>query len=456
MSDLRVRVYDAYRERSPRSQQMHERASRSLPGGESRTSTAMRPYPTCVDRAAGTQLYDLDGNAITDFIFNQTSLVHGHAHPLIVSAITRQSARGTAWSATNAAQVELAEALRDRMPSLERIRFCNSGSEATMNAVKVARAFTGRTLVVKTDGAYHGTYEGLQFNAPAGRLAPASRGIPNNEADNILIVPFNDIDAAQRTIEERGSEIAAVVLTPLFTAGAAIPADRACLVAIRDIAARRGILLIFDEVISFRVHESGGQGLFGVRPDLTALGKAIGGGLPVGAFGGRADVMELYGDGIPPSVTHPGTFNGNPLTMSAGLAAVRLLDRAALDHLGDLGQRTVAVLTKAIRDAGAGLAVAGLGSVVGLWAPTDGSADPEERQAIQEIVRLIHLRVLTHGFKLSTVFAPSTVTTPEQIDSLAECIHGVLAEFRPWIERAAPSLLPAAASVPAVAPRASV
>ena len=194
LSDLRRPIEDEYRRRTPKSAALHQQAQNFLPNGETRTGTAFLPYPTYFERGAGSFLYDVDGNAILDFTNNATSLIHGHAHPAIVGALQRQAALGTAWAAPNPQQVRLAQMLHERVPSLERLRFCNSGTEANMHAIKLARAFTGRDKILKMHGAYHGTYEGVEFDShPASQQsAPVTRGIPANAADNVFVTPFDD------------------------------------------------------------------------------------------------------------------------------------------------------------------------------------------------------------------------------------------------------------------------
>ncbi len=432
LSDLRQRIEDEYRRRTPKSYALHQQAQNYLPDGDTRAGTSFLPYPTYVERGEGSYLYDVDGNAMLDFTNNATSLIHGHAHPKIVETLQQQAARGTAWAAPNHQQVRLAQMLCERVPSLERVRFCNSGTEANMHAIKVARAFTGRDKILKMNGAYHGTYEGVEFNSQAmsPQATPTTRGIPDNAADNVFIAPFNDELSAERLITERKHELAAVIVNPVVTSGGLVLPSDGYLAFLRDITRECGVLLIFDEVITFRVALGGAQAHYGVTPDLTALGKVIGGGLPVGAFGGRADIMELFVHGNPPAVSHAGTFNGNPMTMAAGVAAMEMLTPAAYERLAHMGRTLYDQLTAAIGDSMPAFELRWIASLVSLApAPT-----LQTHPAMSEIMRLLQLALLNRGIKIYRFFAISTVMTESDLERMATTFRDVLDEFGPAIE----------------------
>jgi glutamate-1-semialdehyde 2,1-aminomutase len=428
LSSLRQRVEDEYRSRTPRSWALHQQAQASLPGGDTRHGTLFQPYPTYIDAGHGSYLVDVDGNELLDFTLNSTSLIHGHAHPAIVQAIQQQAGRGTAWNAPSAVLVELAELLCARIPSLENVRFCNSGTEANMHALKAARAFSGRDLILKMDGAYHGTYEGVELNmgVPAPRAVAATAGVPRNAADNVLLATFNDRESAAQLIRTRRHELAAVVVTPILTRPALGLPAAGYLDFLRQVTADSGVLLVFDEVISLRVGPGGAQDRYGVVPDLTAMGKIIGGGLPVGAFGGRADVMRVFADGDPPSVAHAGTFNGNPLTAAAGLVSMQLLTDAAFERLAVLGERLHTGLQATVERLGLALAVTSAGSLVSLDIGAAVRADPLQSAASAEFMRLVQLALLVRGIKTSGLLAVSTVTTEAEIDRLVESTADVL------------------------------
>jgi glutamate-1-semialdehyde 2,1-aminomutase len=431
LADLRLRIEDEYRRRTPKSAAMHQQAQNYLPNGESRTGTSFLPYPTYFERGEGCYLYDVDGNTVLDFTNNATSLIHGHAHPAIVEALQRQAARGTAWAAPNPQQVRLARILRERVPSLERIRFCNSGTEANMHAIKVARAFTGRDKILKMHSAYHGTYEGVEFDdrAESERAAPTTHGIPANAADNVFVSAFNDEAAVERLVVRRKHDLAAVIVNPVVTSsGLELPSE-GYLSFLRDITRECGVLLIFDEVITFRVAAGGAQAYYGVAPDLTALGKIIGGGLPVGAIGGRADIMQLFVQGNPPVVSHAGTFNANPLTMAAGVAAMELLTPAAFAHLDWLGNLLYERLAAAAGDLLPAFELKRIASLVSLAPAQALQAHP----AMSEVMRLMQLALLNRGIKTYRFFAVSTVMTEAEIEQIAASLQSVLLEFRPAI-----------------------
>jgi glutamate-1-semialdehyde 2,1-aminomutase len=417
LGTLRQQVEREYRERTPRSRALHARAQAYLPGGDTRNGTHFEPYPTYIESGHGTTLRDVDGNEILDFTFNSTSLIHGHAHPVIVEAIRNQAARGTAWNAPNATLLPLAQLLCERVPSLDLVRFCNSGTEANMLALKAARAFTGRDVILKMTGAYHGTYD----------------------PGNVLLATFNERESTAQLIRAHRDQLAAVVVTPILTRPSlGLPAP-GYLEFLRDVTRDNGVLLVFDEVISLRVAAGGAQDRYGVAPDLTAMGKIIGGGLPVGAFGGRADIMRAFADGDPPSILHAGTFNGNPVTAAAGLAAMELLDLETYERLDALGQDLHATLDGTLERVGVALGVVSVGSLVSLDLPAVARSE-----ASAELMRLVQLALLTHGIKMSALLAVSTVTTEAEIDRLGATLGDVLSSFRSAIGSTAQDLLRAA------------
>ena len=287
-------------------------------------------------------MYDIDGNERIDFINNYTSLILGHAHPVVVEAVQRQVTRLASAAAPTQKEVELAETIKERVPSIELLRFTNSGTEATMMAIRVARAFTGREKIAKFDGGYHGTHDYAAVNVSAagasgGYNETKSAGLPQAVADTILIMPFNDKEASERIIAAHKDELAAVIVEPVLGAGGVVMPHDGFLDFLRRVTERYGILLIFDEVISFRISYTGAQGYYGVKPDLTTLGKIIGGGFPVGAFGGRADIMARFDPRKANYIGHGGTFNANPVTMAAGLATLKEMTPERYEHLDTLG-----------------------------------------------------------------------------------------------------------------------
>jgi len=306
--------------------------------------------PFFVDRAQGSRIWTIDGRGLIDYVGSWGPAILGHAHPKIVSAVCDAAERGVSFGIPNPFEVELAELICAWMPAIEKVRMVNSGTEATMSCLRLARGFTKRDKIIKFAGCYHGHADSLLVRAGSGALThgqPDSAGVPNAIADETIVLPFNDIDAVGMAFRENKGEIACVILEPIpANAGLFFP-NEDFLHRLREVSAKNGALLIFDEVMTgFRVARGGAQQLYGIRPDLTALGKIIGGGLPVGAFGGRAEIMDCLSPNGP--VYQAGTLSGNPLAMVAGLAQLRELER--IDGWKTL-ERLGAQLEEAIGDA---------------------------------------------------------------------------------------------------------
>jgi glutamate-1-semialdehyde 2,1-aminomutase len=321
-----------------------------LPGGVNSPVRAMRSIgrdPIFVASGSGSRLVDVDGNEYVDYVCSWGPLIAGHAHPAVVEAVTAAARRGTSYGAPTPGEVELAEEVVRRIPSAEMIRMTSSGTEASMSAIRLARAVTGRDPILKFAGAYHGHVDGLLAEAGSGLATqgiPASPGVTEAQARDTEVVPWNDVEAVERALAERPP--AAILAEPYPANMGLVPPDEGFLAFLRDAADRSGALLVFDEVISgFRVGRGGAQGLEGVTPDLTVLGKVIGGGLPAAAYAGRRELMER----IAPSgdVYQAGTLSGNPLAVAAGLATLALLDDAAYEQL----ERTTAALAAGLADA---------------------------------------------------------------------------------------------------------
>jgi glutamate-1-semialdehyde 2,1-aminomutase len=315
-----------------RSSELFKAAQKRIPGGVNSPVRAFRNVqgePFFVDRAAGSRIWDVDGREYIDYVGSWGPAILGHAPPVVVSAVEHAARRGVSFGIPNPLEVEMAELICEWVPSIQKVRMVNSGTEATMSCIRLARGFSGRNKIIKFDGCYHGHVDALLVKSGSGALThgrPDSSGVPQTFADLTISLPFNDIDAVRAAFRENEKEIAAIIIEPIpANAGLYFPAGD-FLSALREECTRHGALLIFDEVMTgFRVARGGAQALYGIRPDLTALGKVIGGGLPVGAFGGRAEIMDqLSPDG---GVYQAGTLSGNPLAMAAGLAQLRELDR---------------------------------------------------------------------------------------------------------------------------------
>ncbi|MCZ6872535.1 MAG: aspartate aminotransferase family protein, partial [bacterium] len=347
-SEQLQREIDQFISNTPRSKKLQAEAAAYLPGGSSRGTAYYDPYPTFVDHGEGHYVYDVDGNRYMDFMINATSLVLGHAHPEIVRVLQEQAAKGTAFSGPTEAQIRLSKILCDRVPSLDTIRFTNSGTEGTLMAIRTARAFTGKYKIAKFEGGYHGTHEyaTVSVRPPADKLdpngptaIPEHPGQPPSVSEDVIVLPYNDLEGSKAMINQHKDNLACVIMEPVASAFGYLPANLEFLQGIRNLTDDLGILLIFDEVQSFRVGPGGVQELLGVIPDMTTFGKIIGGGMPVGAWGGRRDIMALLdptdGGAI---VAHAGTFNANPMTMVAGEVVMHKLTPEVYKRMNDLGE----------------------------------------------------------------------------------------------------------------------
>lgn len=443
-----------YLTRTRASRRLHERARRVMPGGDTRTSAYWAPYPIFIERGEGCRIWDADGNEYVDFVNNYTSLVLGHAHPAVLEAVTRELRRGTAYAAPLVAQVELAEMLVERVPSLESVRFCNSGTEATLFAIRAARAFTGREKIVKIEGGFHGTHDAVEVSispaldaaGPADDPRPvlASAGVPGRVRDEVVIVPYGSLDAVERAFQRDPGRIAALVVEPVPGVMGYAPPPAGYLAGLREVVRRHGALLIFDEIQTLRLSRGGAQELFGVAPDLTTMGKLIGGGLPVGAFGGRRDVMDLFDPSRPGFLPHSGTFNGNRATMAAGAAALRVFDQAQIDRLNAMGDRLRAGLREAVRAAGVTAQVTGAGSLSSVFFTDRPVTDYRSRAAVQEPLQsLLHLHLLNRGVYVISRGSLSLCApmTDAEIEGCVVAVGEAAREMRPEIERLAPHLL---------------
>ncbi|SDV49489.1 aspartate aminotransferase family protein [Chitinasiproducens palmae] len=363
-----------YPDSQSRSSQLYARAKHSLPGGNTRTTVFMKPYPIYAASGAGCRVVDVDGVSRIDCINNFTALIHGHGQPEVVAAACAQIARGTSFGMPTEAEIELAELLCARVASIEAVRFTNSGTEAVMMAIKAARAFTGKRKIAKVEGAYHGSYDYAETSLDAtpanwGEGSPLSvpyaQGTPQGVLDDVVVLPFNDIEATEALLRTHAASLAGVLVDPVPNRVGLIPASEAYLAALRRLTTELGMLLIIDEVITLRLASGGAQSRYGVVPDLTTVGKIMGGGFPVGAVGGRAEVMAVFDPSTGrPAVPHGGTFSANPVTMAAGLTAMRLLDEAAHARLNAQGDRLRDMIRAAFANAGLPGQATGVGSLI--------------------------------------------------------------------------------------------
>jgi len=352
------------------SEALFEKAKRWMPGGVNspvRAFKAVGGHPIFVDRAEGPYLWGADGTRYVDFVGSWGPMILGHAHPEVVAAVQAAAAKGASYGAPTAQETDLAELVNSFFPSIERVRFVSSGTEATMAALRVARGFTGRDLVVKLEGCYHGGADYLLVKAGSGLATfgvPTSAGVPEAIASTTVVLPYNELEPIQKLLEDRGDEVAAIILEPVAGNMGCVPPNPGYLEGLRELCTAHGTVLVFDEVMTgFRVAPGGAQERYGITPDLTCLGKIIGGGLPMGAYGGRADIMKQVAPDGP--VYQAGTLSGNPLAVAAGLATLKLLRQDGLyDRLEQNGARLQQSFAAAAEKAGKAVHVQRVGSMI--------------------------------------------------------------------------------------------
>jgi glutamate-1-semialdehyde 2,1-aminomutase len=424
-----------------RSEELFQRALARIPGGVNspvRAFAAVGGTPRFIARARGARLEDVDGRSYVDLCMSWGPLPLGHAHPDVVAAVCRAAASGTSFGAATEGEVALAEEVARAMPAVEMLRLVSSGTEATLSALRLARAFTGRPRVLKFAGGYHGHVDALLVEAGSGAATlgvPSSPGVPPAVARDTLVCPYNDLDAVRAALARHPGEVAAIVVEPIAGNMGLVPPVPGFLEGLRQAADAAGALLIFDEVITgFRVAYGGAQGLFGVRPDLTCLGKVLGGGLPIGAYGGRADIMRQVAPAGP--VYQAGTLAGNPLAVAAGLATLRALARPGVYRdLGARGEGLAAALRQAAAEAGVAgaVSVAQFGSMLTVFFLPE---PPRDMGAAGQADRAAYARFF-HGMLRRGVYLPpaqfecaflSLAHGPEELAEVVAAARGAFRE----------------------------
>ena len=451
-SDSLRAAYEAW---TPRSRELIEQARKVFPGGDTRATAHYGPYPVFIESGSGCRVVDADGHEYVDFMNNFTSLIH--AHPGVVAAVAEQIRRGSAYAAPTRSQIELGRAICERVPSVDSLRFTSSGSEGTLMALRASRAVTGKPKIMKMEGGYHGSYDLAEVSLVplpdlAGPLeAPVSvapdRSIAPSALGDAVIAPFNEPELAADLIARHAEELACVIVEPIQGSMGMNPATPEFLRALREATSEHDVILVFDEVISLRTEYGGAQQHYGVTPDMTAMGKFIGGGLPVGAVGGRRDLLDVFNPERRDSIMHASTFSGNATTMAAGVAAMADLTPEVHRELNRLGQRLRDGCGRAVEAAGVPGRALGLGSLSNLVLSGREIRGPRDVLAAGvdagPMSRLLHLGLLRRGVFTARIgmLCISTPMGEAEVDAAVAALRDALDELRPVIERERPRLL---------------
>ena len=437
------REIDVFMENTPRSKRFQEEASRYLPGGSTRGAQYFDPYPAFIDRGEGHYIYDVDGNRYLDYMINATSLILGHAHPDVVKALQEKAVKGTAFSGPTEDQAHVAKILCERVPSIDKVRFVNSGTEGTLMALRAARAFTGKHMFAKFEGGYHGSHEAVAISVapPANKLDPSgptaipeSPGMPPHLLDDVVILPYNDIETCERLIRKHKDELSCVMMEAVASGFGYTPGKPEFLKGIRELTDELGIILIFDEVQSFRLSPGGAQELLGVTPDITTMGKVIGGGMAVGAFGGREDIMAVFDptEGGP-ILAHAGTFNGNPMTMAAGEVTLNHLTPDVYQRLNALGETLRMKLRAVFDEMEVPVQVTGIGSLYGVHFTSEEITDYRSVvRGDRQMRRALFMGLVNEGVMPSgnAGGALNVLTTESEVDTLVDATRRVVERIR--------------------------
>lgn len=440
-------VAERYAAENPNSKKAFEEACKYIAGGETRSVSMYYPFPLTIANGKGCRITDVDGHQYIDFINNYTSLLHGHAHPLLTEAIKEAAQKGTAAPAGIAEQVELARMICERVPSCECVRFCNSGTEATLFAVRAARAYTGKDGIVKAIGGYHGTSDQFEYSCSVDAekaditqdflAVPDTRGISRNAGKDVYAVPYNDLSSMNEVLKQYSDKIAGIIIEPFLGAGGVIPATEEYLKGLRALADQYGVLLIFDEVQALRLSTGGAQKKYGVIPDITAMGKIIGGGLPVGAFGGKREIMEVFDSRGNVKLAASGTFNGNRATMAAGIASLKLYDEEAAEKLEKMSIDFEEMLKEAISKTGVTGCITRAGSIMNVHFTKEPPKEYKESliKGNKKVLKLMHLLLLEKGIFAAPrgMFVLSTVMTREDLVKAAKAFEETLEEIKEYI-----------------------
>ena len=403
-----------FKSNSQNSQNFQKQAEKYLPGGSSRGTAFFEPYPTYFNRGLGKYVYDVDENKYLDYMINATSMILGHSHPKVVKAIQNQTIQGTAFSGPTESQIELAKILCNNIPSIDLIRFTNSGTEATMMAIRAARAFTKKSKLVKVEGGYHGSHEFVSISVYPKKSDLRTSNIksileypgqPKSLKNDVLVIPYNNISESEKILSENRKEIACLIIEPVVSQFGYLPGKIEYLKAIREITKKLDIILIFDEIQSFRLSKSGAQGVMNISPDLTTFGKVIGGGTPIGAFGGSKKIMSQFNPTSDSFIQHSGTFNANPISMVAGKTVLENLTESDYSRMNRLGEKLRNNLSDLFDELNIGAKITGIGSLFGVHFTNDEITDYSSViNSNVEINKYFFMSLLNQGILLQSKF----------------------------------------------------
>jgi glutamate-1-semialdehyde 2,1-aminomutase len=432
---IQKNIYDVYTEKFPLSKEHHEKMINYVPGGSTRSLSYFKPFPIHISHGEGAFVYTPEGHKLLDITNAYGAIVLGHGDPDVVKAVQEGIVRGSQYSSPTEGQYKVAKALCERVPGFERVRFLNSGTESTLFAMRTARAYTGKDKILKMTGGFHGTHDSVAASTKKGVI---TAGIPKGMTEDIMEVPFNDFDAVEKAVKENASELAAIIMEPFLGAGGVVMPKEGYLKHIRKITADNNVLLIFDEIFSFRVNFGGCQKLWGVTPDLTTVGKVVGGGLPIGILGGKKEIMNIYcHENTATPLYHSGTFNGYETVMQAGYAVLSKYDEKAISYINGLGDNLQQKLLNCFKDNGLKIQSNQIGSLLNLHFYNEPISTPEQvLQSEEQLHALFHLALLNRGvFSIPRgLFILSIAMTKDDIDFLVKQIDDSLKELMPLIE----------------------
>ncbi len=432
---IEKKIADAYMEKFPASRARHKKLINYIPGGATRSLSYFKPYPIHIESGKGAYVYTHDGHKLLDVTNAYGAIVHGHGDSDIVKAVQEGIAKGSQYSTPTDGQYKLARLLCERIPGFEKVRFVNSGTEATMFALRTARAYTGRDKIIKMSGGFHGTHDCV---AASTKKNVITAGIPRGMTEDMIEVPFNDSEALEKAVKENADKLAAVIMEPFLGAGGIVLPKKGYLEHARKVTRDNNVLLIFDEIFSYRVNTGGCQKLYNVIPDLTTVGKVIGGGLPIGVFGGKAEIMNIFcHENTDKPLYHSGTFNGYETLMQAGFAALSKYDEKAVAYINNLGDRLQKGLLQSFKDNGLNIQSNHIGSLLNLHFLNEPITTSQQvLKSEEQLHTLMHLTLLNKGiFTIPRgLFILSCAMTENEIDLLIEKIDETLKELLPLIK----------------------